>query len=97
MSEILDRAAEAINRRLGGEPLPHSVKFQVAGEGCVLVDGAGARVEDGPADCTLIADAKTFEKILKGKANPAMAVMTGKLKIEGDMTVALKLGSLLGG
>lgn len=97
MSEILDRAVAAINKRLGEEPLPHSVKFRVEGEGCVLIDADGARIADDAADCTLVASARTFEKILKGEANPAMAVMTGKLKIEGDMNAALKLGSLLGG
>ena len=96
MSGLLEAAVSAINGRLGPEPLSNSIKFQINGEGAVVVDQNGARIGDDETDCTLIASAKTFEGILKGEVNPAMAVMTRKLKIEGDMSVALKLGALLG-
>ena len=46
------------------------------------------------ADCVVRATVETFEKIMRGKQNPATAVMLGKLKIEGDMTLALKLKQL---
>ena len=35
-------------------------------------------------------------KLVKGELNPMMAVMTGKVKIKGDMGVAMKLQSLVG-
>jgi putative sterol carrier protein len=37
-----------------------------------------------------------FMDIATGKQNAQMAFMMGKLKIEGDMSVALSLGSILG-
>lgn len=46
------------------------------------------------ADCVVQASVATFEKIVRGKQNPATAVMLGKLKIEGDMSLALKLKQL---
>lgn len=49
---------------------------------------------EADADCVVQASAETFEKIVRGKQNPATAVMLGKLKIEGDMSLALKLKEL---
>ncbi len=37
-----------------------------------------------------------FEKIIKGELNPMMAAMTGKLKIQGDMSFAFQLTKLFG-
>ena len=33
--------------------------------------------------------------IVEGKLNPQMAFMSGKLKVSGDMGLALKLGTIL--
>lgn len=95
MSDVLTKAVEEINANLADKTIENCIKFVVKDEGEILIDADGARIEEGEADCTLIANAKTFEGVLRGDLNPAMAVMTGKLKIEGDMSVALKLGALL--
>ena len=70
------------------------------------VDGAGqwtVRVNDGQvkvsegveqADVTISASADTFERIADGKQNPTTAYMTGKLKVKGDMSAAMKLQKL---
>ena len=49
---------------------------------------------EGDADCSLVMTLGSFEKILSGDLNPMMAFMTGKMKIEGDKGVAMKLASL---
>jgi putative sterol carrier protein len=51
--------------------------------------------EDREADCTISASMETLEKLRSGELNPMMAVMGGKVKIKGDMSVAMKLQSLL--
>ena len=38
----------------------------------------------------------TFEGILNGATNPTMAYMTGKLKVDGSLPAAMKLGAALG-
>jgi putative sterol carrier protein len=43
---------------------------------------------------TLTLSDKNWLKLVAGKLNPAMALMTGKLKIGGDMMAAQRLGSL---
>lgn len=45
------------------------------------------------ADCTLVLSLSSFEKILSGDMNPMMAFMTGKMKVEGDKGIAMKLSS----
>lgn len=49
---------------------------------------------DMPSDCSLVMTLSNFEKILNGDMNPMMAFMMGKMKIEGDKGVAMKLASL---
>ena len=44
---------------------------------------------------TLSADAETFKEILDGETNPTSAFMTGKLKVDGDMGMAMKLAAVL--
>ena len=69
----------------------------IEGEGAVIVDGAGVRAatEEDTADVTMTADADTFQEILSGDLNPTSAFMSGKLKLDGDMGTAMKLGSAL--
>lgn len=50
----------------------------------------------GQAKCTVTVSASDFSDIIDGKLNPQMAFMTGKLKVAGDMGMALKLGTILG-
>ena len=51
--------------------------------------------EDKDADCTLITTMEVLDQLRKGELNPMMAVMGGKVKIKGDMGIAMKLQSLL--
>ena len=47
------------------------------------------------ADCTLTISADDLQKILDGELDATMAFMTGKLKVKGSTTVAMKLAGLL--
>ncbi len=47
------------------------------------------------ADTTLICSIDTFKQIAAGTQDPTLAYMTGKLKIKGNMGVAMKLNTLL--
>jgi hypothetical protein len=70
------------------------------GGGAWLVDctAPGGRVEAGTAaaaKCTVAATDQDFLNIVNGKLNPQMAFMSGKLKIQGDMGLAMKLQQIL--
>ncbi|WP_213684528.1 SCP2 sterol-binding domain-containing protein [Roseicyclus sp.] len=94
---MIDEAVAALSAKLTGG-FDGSAKFVIEGEGAVIVDGGGVRAaSDGDdADVTMTASVDTFQGILSGDVNPAMAFMSGKLKLDGDMGTAMRLGSALG-
>ncbi|MEP5760087.1 MAG: SCP2 sterol-binding domain-containing protein [Litoreibacter sp.] len=94
MSEVITKAVEALQEKLGSG-FDGSVKFTIEGEGSIMVDQSGVRAADEDAACTMTADVDTFEGILDGSENPTAAFMAGKLVVDGDMAVAMQLGSAL--
>jgi putative sterol carrier protein len=67
-----------------------------AGQWLVKVEGGSIDVTEGggEADCTLTTSEENFQKIISGEQNATTAYMTGKLKIKGDMSAAMKLQKL---
>lgn len=80
------------------DPIGATIKFEVD-DHVVFIDGTGdANVvsqENGDGDCTITTSADTLMQLKNGDLNPMMAVMGGKIKIKGDMGLAMKLQSLL--
>lgn len=95
MSDIIEKAVATLNEKIGGS-FDGSAKFVLNGEGAIMMDGNGARAADEDADVTLTADADVFQGILDGSQNPTAAFMTGKLSVDGDMGMAMKLAGVLG-
>ncbi len=95
MSEILDTAVKALSDKLGGDGIEGSIKFEIENTGAIRIDENGASLDDGDADCTITAEADVFQDLLSGELNPTSAFMSGKIAIDGDMGMAMKLGSLL--
>jgi putative sterol carrier protein len=90
---------EKLNEQAGNiSPIGAKVKF-VLDEHTIFVDGTGDKNvvsnDDNEADCVISTTMDTFQKLKSGDLNPMMAVMTGKIKIKGDMGIAMKLQSLL--
>ena len=96
MSDVIDAAVEALGSRLSGG-FDGVAKFVVEGEGALVIDGDGVRAADtdAEADVTLTADTDTFKAILEGDMNPTSAFMSGKLAVDGNMGLAMQLGSAL--
>ena len=79
--------------------LTASYRFDIEGAGSWRVD-----VEDGavtvsqsqePADCVIATDEKIFLSVVNKEQNPMGAFMTGKIRVEGDVALALRLRELL--
>ncbi|MEP2030224.1 MAG: SCP2 sterol-binding domain-containing protein [Paracoccaceae bacterium] len=95
MSDVIEQAVTILNEKLSGADIGGSAKFSIEGEGDIIMDDDGARAGDDSADVTLSADADTFKSILDGETNPTSAFMSGKLTVDGDMGMAMKLASAL--
>lgn len=96
MSETIDQAVAALQEKFNGAEIGGTAKFAITGEGAIMLDDNGIRAGDEEADVTLTADVDTFRAILDGETNPTAAFMTGKLSVDGDMGLAMKLGTVLG-
>ena len=95
MNDVISEAVIALNAKMGVDGFDGTAKFDIEGEGTIVIDGDGARASDDDADVTLSADAETFKAILDGEQNPMSAFMTGKLSVDGDMGLAMKLAGVL--
>ena len=75
-------------------------KFALEGEGggnfiVNLKDNPGVSEGEGAAECTIRMAAQDFVDLSEGKANGQQLFFTGRLKVEGDMSLALRLQSLM--
>ena len=95
MSDVVAEAVTALTEKMGGNAFDGSVKFTIDGVGSIIIDDTGVRASEDETACTLTADADTFQGIMDGSTNPTAAFMTGKLAVDGDMGMAMKLGGLL--
>ncbi len=96
MSDVITAAIAALNEKMGGAGFDGTAKFDIEDEGSILIDENGASASDADADVTLTASAEVFQAILEGEENPTAAFMTGKLKVDGDMGLAMKLSGVIG-
>ncbi len=97
----LEKITEEIRGRVGSHsPIEAIIKFDFGDDGIVRIDGKASPTvvdnADTEADCTVKVTMDNFVQIAEGNLNPQMAFMTGKLRVEGDMSLAMQLGSILG-
>ncbi|MBP0484195.1 SCP2 sterol-binding domain-containing protein [Sagittula salina] len=95
MSEVVSAAVTALQTKLAGEAFEGSAKFVIEDEGSLIIEGDSVRAGDEETDVTLTADQETFEAILAGDLNPTAAFMGGRLKVDGDMSAAMRLAGVL--
>ncbi len=82
-----------------GDSLGSTVKFTFE-EGVIHIDGHGdsniVSNDDKAADCTINISIADFNDMLTGDLDPMGAFMGGKMTLDGDMGVAMKLQSIFG-
>jgi len=78
----------------------NSYLFEIrdVGTWLVAVDDGKVDVSEGAgeADVRFAMSEETFLKLLHGKQNPTTGVLTGKIKVHGDMGAATRLKTLFG-
>jgi len=68
------------------------------GKWTLTCDGAKGTITEGvegEPQCTITMEAADFVEMIGGDLNPQMAFMTGKLKVQGDIGLALKIQAIL--
>lgn len=98
--QIIDAALKEDPSRAQGTVAVY--QFNITGEGggsyqVVLRENEGHAVEGAPEtpDCTLTIDAEDFKQMVDGQLNGTEAFMSGKLQIDGDMSLALRLNDII--
>jgi putative sterol carrier protein len=80
--------------------LDASYRFDIEGAGSWRLEADGERAivteSDAPADCVIRTDENTFLRIVRGEQSPMGAYMTGKVRVEGDQGLALRLRDVFG-
>ena len=73
------------------------VKLHFGDEGAIMLDGQANQVseDDGAADTTIKVSWADWQSMVAGQLDGMTAFMTGKLKVEGDMSNAMQLQGVL--
>ncbi|WP_216830249.1 SCP2 sterol-binding domain-containing protein [Alkalihalobacterium elongatum] len=103
VKETLESLKEKMNSNPEGiQGLNTTYQFDLTGdeEGTYQIKFENGQVEyvlgeNYEPKCTLALSDANFLKLVAGKLNPTMAFMGGKLKIKGEMGLALKLQNVL--
>ena len=94
----MTKAELAAKMQENGAWLPgKTVKLDFGGDGTILMDGKSETVSeaDGAADTTIKISWDDWQAMAAGTLDGMTAFMTGKLKVEGDMSNAMQLQGVL--
>jgi putative sterol carrier protein len=93
----LNTATERLRAKVGEDSgLGAVLKFDCGADGAIVIDAT--RVPNTvsndaslPGDCTVALTLDTLGDLLSGDLEPVTGFMTGRFKVSGDMSLAMKL------
>ena len=96
----LEMATNGLKEKIGEDcGLGATVKFDFGEDGVLFLDATQTpnvvSNDDNDAECTMVISMENFMEMAAGNLDGTSAFMTGKLKIQGDMGIAMKLGPML--
>jgi putative sterol carrier protein len=75
------------------------VKFDFGDQGSVILDATQipnvVSTDGADPDCTMVISIEDFMAMAEGSLDGVSAFMTGRLKVKGEMGLAMKLGAIL--
>ena len=92
----LQICTEKIRHKLGQDSsLNARLKFDCGDDGVIFVDALVnphvVDIQNRDADCTVSLSLADLVALLAGELNPVNGFMSGKLKLAGDMSIAMRL------
>ncbi|WP_434054479.1 MAG: SCP2 sterol-binding domain-containing protein [Roseibium sp.] len=91
----LEQLTEGVRGKVASGGIEESVKFDLGDDGVIFLQGSDVSNDNAEADCTIKISADDLADLLSGELDPTGAFMGGKMQVEGDMSVAMKLGSIV--
>ncbi|MFK8015504.1 MAG: SCP2 sterol-binding domain-containing protein [Gammaproteobacteria bacterium] len=91
----LEQAKSLMKSRLNEQPFDGTIKFACGDDGVLILDHDKVLTEDADTPCTVTVSTEDLLAMIQGDLNPTIGFMQGKLKIDGDMGLALKLADVL--
>jgi putative sterol carrier protein len=102
IKEVFDNMDERFNPEAAAG-VDATFQFKLSGEGggdyWIKVNNQEVEVHEGETETptlTVMADADDYLKLVNGDLNAMSAFMAGKIKVKGDMGLAMKLQSMFG-
>lgn len=92
----LEACTAAIRNKVGSDSgLAATLKFDCGSDGVIYIDASttpnSVSNNNLDADCTVGVTLENLNALISGKLAPTTGFMMGKLKVSGDMSVALRL------
>jgi putative sterol carrier protein len=96
----LESITESMRAKMGADSgLDATLKFDCGSDGVIVLDGVSkpnsVSNTNQDTDCTILISLENLQALLDGELNAVTGFMSGKLKVEGDMSVAMKLQSVV--
>jgi putative sterol carrier protein len=97
----LDSLTQRVRTAVGEESgLGACIKFNFGNDGFLYIDGKSQPNQvnntDAVSDIALTVSMENFERIIDKKLNPKFALMTGKMRLKGDIRIATRLDKVFG-
>jgi len=92
----IQECTEKLRGKVGDQSGLNAVlKFDCDSDGQIVIDGVATpntvSNDNRDADCTVAITLENLNALLNGKLDPVTGFMSGKFKVTGDMSVAMKL------
>ena len=93
LAEFTERLRGAM---VGAPPFEKTLKIDLTGDGVIRMEGNTVDNQDLPADCTVIVSREDLTAIAEGDLDPSDAFMSGRLRVDGDVGVAIAMQDVMG-
>lgn len=92
----IQECTDAIRAKVGDDSgLDATLKFDMGADGVIVIDAKSTpntvSNDNSDVDCTVGITLDNLQAMLDGDLEPATGFMAGKLKVSGDMSVAMRL------